>query len=129
MTPDNIPAMPDYRPANDTRTPKSLATIPRDTPGDDTAEPVDAAADVAGAPSKDSPAQFTDKQPAKLPLRLEVREIALLKDANMPTLTGAWAWLLSHDDGKLISYSDGYESRLACLAAAKRVGWPMAVIE
>ena len=129
MTPDDNPATPDYQPANDTRPLKSLGTIPHGTPEDDAAEPGDAAADGAGATPDGSPDQFTDDQQTKLPLRLEVREIARLTDADMPALTGAWAWLLSHDDGKLISYSDGYESRLACLAAAKRVGWPMAIIE
>lgn len=133
MTPDDIPATPDYRPANDTRPLKSLGTIRRGTPEDDAAElgdgAADGAGDGAGATPDGSPDQSTDDQPTKLPLRLEVREIARLKDADMPALTGAWAWLLSHDDGKLISYSDGYESRLACLAAAKRVGWPMAIIE
>lgn len=79
--------------------------------------------------SGDRPDRAPTTPPADLSLRLEVREVARITDMGMPALMGAWAWLLSHDDGKLISYSDGYESRSACVAAARRVGWPVVIVD
>ncbi|MES3154181.1 DUF1508 domain-containing protein [Sphingomonas faeni] len=48
---------------------------------------------------------------------------------QLPVLAGAWVWLLFHDDGRLISYSDGYATRAACLAAVRRSAWPSDLID
>ncbi len=62
-------------------------------------------------------------------MRLELREVEGLDLAPPLVLTGAWAWLLFHEAGGLISYSDGYATRAACHAAAKQIAWPVDVFE
>ncbi|MEG3173454.1 hypothetical protein U1708_14660 [Sphingomonas sp. ZB1N12] len=62
-------------------------------------------------------------------MRLEIREVDGLDLAPPLVLTGTWAWLLFHDAGELISYSDGYATRSACYAAAKQIAWPVDVFE
>ena len=62
-------------------------------------------------------------------MRLEVREVDEVNLPSLPSLTGSWAWLLFHGDGSLIAYSDGYATRSSCIAAAKRIGWPIELPE
>lgn len=62
-------------------------------------------------------------------MRLEIREVEGLDLSPSLVLTGAWAWLLFHEEGGLISYSDGYATRAACYAAAKQIAWPVDVFE
>ena len=62
-------------------------------------------------------------------MRLELREVEGLDLSPPLFLAGAWAWLLFHEAGGLISYSDGYATRSACHAAAKQIAWPVDVFE
>ncbi|RYD28098.1 MAG: hypothetical protein EOP89_03285 [Lysobacteraceae bacterium] len=62
-------------------------------------------------------------------MRLELREVEGLDLSPPLFLAGAWAWLLFHEAGGLISYSDGYATRSACYAAAKQIAWPVDVFE
>lgn len=64
-----------------------------------------------------------------LAMRLEVWEVPGITVPLPQALTGNWAWLLFHGDGTLIAYSDGYETRSACVAAAKRIGLPINIVE
>jgi hypothetical protein len=62
-------------------------------------------------------------------MRLELREVDGLDLTPPLVLAGIWAWLLFHEAGTLISYSDGYATRSACHAAAKQIAWPVNVFE
>lgn len=94
--------------------------------------PLDGRFDRALAKSTGNKALPSDadlRRPEKLVMRLDICKVDELDLQPSPVLTGAWAWLLSHENGSLISYSDGYPSRAACHAAAKLIAWPVDVLE
>ena len=69
------------------------------------------------------------RRPETLVMKLEIRKVDELDLKPPPVLTGDWAWLLFHENGTLISYSDGYPSRAACYAAARQIAWPVDVFK